>query len=91
VALIAIAAGFYFGISPAEWCAVILSIALVLAAELFNTAIETLADYAAQGRLVQNHWIGKTKDLAAAGVLMAAVAALIVGLIVFLPKILNHA
>ena len=55
----------------------------VLAAEAFNTAIETLADAVAPER---NPAIGKTKDLAAGGVLLVSLAAAAVGLIVFVPR-----
>ncbi|HBK94801.1 MAG TPA: diacylglycerol kinase, partial [Porphyromonadaceae bacterium] len=61
-------------------------IGLVLALEAVNTSIETLADLVSKER---NATIKKVKDLAAAGVLLAAMAALAVGVLVFLPKIIE--
>ena len=84
-AFFAIAAGFYFTISTTEWCFVIGSIALVLGAETFNTAIEHLTNLVAP----DYHILAKkTKDAAAGAVLFIAIGAVIIGLIIFLPKFL---
>ncbi len=84
VACCVLAAGWYFGLSKTEWCLVILCIALVFAAEAFNTALEHLTDLVSP----EHHPLaGKAKDAAAAGVLLTAIGAAIVGLLVFLPKI----
>lgn len=75
-------AGFYFGITPTEWCIVVLCFGLVLAAEGFNTAIERLVDLVSP----DYHPIaGDVKDVAAGAVLICAIAASIVGMIVFIP------
>lgn len=75
-------AGFYFGITPTEWCIVVLCFGLVLAAEGFNTAIERLVDLVSP----DFHPVaGDVKDVAAGAVLICAIAAAIVGLIVFVP------
>jgi diacylglycerol kinase (ATP) len=79
---LAVAAGFYLGLSAVEWCLVIFAIGLVLAAELFNTAIERLGDEAAAGK--QNKTIGSIKDISAGAVLIAALAALPIGIIVLI-------
>ena len=84
-AIVVIAAGFFFGISHIEWMVVMLCIGMVIAAELFNSAIERLMD------LVSPQWnkiAGEVKDIAAGAVLVTAIAAAIVGLIVFLPYVL---
>ena len=84
-AFFAIAAGFYFTISTTEWCFVIGSIALVLGAETFNTAIEHLTNLVAP----DYHILAKkTKDAAAGGVLFIAIGAAFIGVIIFLPKFL---
>ncbi len=83
IALIVAAAGFAFRISSGEWLAVVLSAGLVFMAEVFNTALEYLAD-AVHPEADQG--VGMAKDAAAGGVLIAAVAAAVVGAIVFLPK-----
>ena len=76
--------GWLLGISRMEWIAVTLCIGMVIAAELFNTAVETLTD------LVSPEWnalAGKTKDIAAGAVLVTAITAAVVGLIVFTPYV----
>ena len=78
-------AGFVLKISTIEWISVIFCIALVFALELINSAIENTADLITKER---NETIKKIKDLSAAAVLTAAIASAIIGLIIFLPKIL---
>ena len=84
-AVLVIGAGFIFRISLNEWLAVILSIVFVLALEIINSSIENLADFVSPGK---HEKIKKIKDISAAGVLIAALAALAIGLMIFLPKIL---
>ncbi len=87
MAILAVALGFIFHISSGEWLAVIIVIGLVLALEAMNTAIETLADFACDKKI--HPLIKIVKDVSATGVLLAAIAALVVGIIVFLPKIIE--
>jgi diacylglycerol kinase len=82
--VVAVALGFLLGIGPGEWLAVVLAIGMAWAAEGLNTALELLADRVAPE---QHPLVQKAKDAAAAGVLLAAAAALAVGLIVFVPKL----
>lgn len=84
-ATIAIAAGGAAGLAPWEWVALLLAILAVLAAELFNTALERLAD-----RLCRENdpLIGRAKDCAAAATLLAALAALLIGAMIFLQRIM---
>ncbi len=85
VMLLVLAAGFYFRITRGEWIAVVLCIGLVLAAEGFNTAIERLVNLVSP----QKHPLaGDVKDIAAGAVLICAVAAVVVGLIIFVPYLL---
>lgn len=86
-AVAAVALGFVLRISWGEWLAVVIVIGMVFAAEALNTAIETLADYACDKQI--HPMIKAVKDLSAAAVLLAAIAALVVGLVVFLPKIIQ--
>jgi len=76
--------GFWLQLAAWEWCVVLLAAGLVWAAELLNTAIEVLADRVSKER---EEPIRLVKDAAAAAVLVAALAALGVGLVVFLPKL----
>ena len=85
VATVAVLAlGWWFGLTGGEWIAVILAIGLVWVAEALNTAIEYVADLAHPD---EHPEVKKLKDLAAAAVLFASIAALIVGLIVFMPRL----
>jgi diacylglycerol kinase (ATP) len=77
--------GLYVGLNAIEWCIILLCIALVIGAELINTAIETYIDYKSPE---QHPEIGKAKDVAAAAVLVCAIVAVIVGCIIFIPKFL---
>lgn len=86
LAFLAILLGFLFSISATEWLAVIIVIGLVLALEAINTSLETLADFACKER---NESIKKVKDLAAGAVLLASIAALAAGVVIFLPKIIK--
>jgi diacylglycerol kinase (ATP) len=83
----ALTAGFVLKISGAEWCVIIIVIALVWAAEGFNTVIEKLVDHL----FPAYHETARiTKDIAAGAVLICAIAAFICGLIIFLPKVIEH-
>ena len=84
-AIVAVMAGFLLHISSLEWVAIILAFGFVISLEIVNTAIENIADFVSPERHMQ---IKKIKDLAAAGVLIAAITALIIGLIIFIPKII---
>lgn len=76
--------GLYFGLNATEWALVALAVAGVWAAELFNTAVETLTNLVSPD---YHPLAGKTKDVAAGAVLLAALGALAVGGLVFGPKI----
>ena len=76
-----IAVGAYLRLSALEWCAIVLALALVWAAEGLNTALERLTDLVSPGF---HPLAGKAKDLAAGAVLLASVASFLTGLIVFL-------
>lgn len=84
-AVLVCAAAWYFELSKGEWLAVIICIASVFAAEVFNSAIEQLCDTL---HPAQNKGIGLVKDMAAGAVLVMAVGAAIVGVVVFLPHVL---
>jgi diacylglycerol kinase (ATP) len=75
-------AGLHFGITRTEWCIVCLCFGMVLAAEGFNTAIERLVDLVSP----DFHPVaGDVKDVAAGAVLICAIAAAIIGMIIFIP------
>lgn len=86
VALIVIIAGFVFKINTSEWIICLLSIALMLFAELINTAIETTIDMYTREK---NELAGRAKDIAAGAVLIMAINVAIVGLIIFVPRLVK--
>jgi diacylglycerol kinase (ATP) len=76
--------GFVLKVNNTEWCLLANAIALVFISEMLNTAIEFLTD------IVSPHYnpkAKKVKDVAAGAVLISAIAAVVTGLIVFLPKL----
>lgn len=79
-----ISLGLFLGLSTIEWCLIILCIAGVFSAEAMNTAVETLTDLVSPD---YHALAGKTKDFAAAAVLIFSIGAAIIGFIIFLPKI----
>jgi diacylglycerol kinase (ATP) len=79
-----VATGLVLGLSRAEWCWLVLAMTLVWMAEALNTALEFLADAVTQ----EFHpLILQAKDVAAAAVLIAAIGALVIGLMVFGPHL----
>jgi diacylglycerol kinase (ATP) len=76
---------FLCRLSGYEFIAILFSMAFVLVAEMFNTAIEKLMDHLSPG---VHPSVKIIKDVAAAAVLLAAIVAVIVGLIIFVPKLL---
>ena len=83
-AVCVIISGYLLQLTPYEWIAVTFAIGMVLAAEAVNSSIEALCDLVSPG---YNEAIKKSKDMAAGAVLLLAIAAAIVGLIIFVPKI----
>ena len=79
-----IIAGFMFKISAMEWIVCLLLFAIVISLELINTAIETTVDIAMPDI---NEKAKYAKDIAAGAVLFSAIISVIIGLIIFLPKI----
>ncbi|MEL4455429.1 diacylglycerol kinase family protein [Lutimonas vermicola] len=77
--------GWWFDISTIEWIFQVFAIGLILVAESLNTCIEKLCDFI---HIDYNKKIGFIKDIAAGAVTFAAITAIIIGLIIYLPKIL---
>lgn len=86
VAIIVIILGFVFKINFSEWIICILSVGLMLFAELMNTAIETVVDMYTREK---NNMAGKAKDISAGAVLVLAINVAIIGGIIFIPKIMS--
>ncbi len=84
--IIAIVLGIILKISNIEWIAIVIVIGFVFSTEIINSAIEKLADFVSPD---YHETIKKVKDLSAAMVLVCALVSLIVGIIVFIPKIIQ--
>ncbi|SDD19409.1 undecaprenol kinase/diacylglycerol kinase (ATP) [Terribacillus halophilus] len=85
-AVIALLAGFIFRIGTAQWAAILLSIGFVIATEMINTVIELAMDHLSPE---QSEAVGLIKDIAAGAVLIAAITAIFVGLVIFVPEIIS--
>lgn len=85
-AVMAVALGLVFGLEAVEWCIIIICIAMVFALEAVNTAVESLADRISRE---QSALLKVAKDVAAGAVLVAAIGSLIVGCIIFVPKLIT--
>ncbi len=83
IAVIMVFVGFYFNISTTEWLFQTLSIGLVMSVEGLNTAVEKIADFIHPD---YHSKIGFIKDIAAGAVFFAAITAVIIGLIIYIPK-----
>lgn len=83
-ALSAIVLALLLRLAPAEWAVLLLTIGVVLAMEAVNTAIEALTDLVSPG---SHPLAARTKDLAAAAVLLAAISAATVGAWLFVPRL----
>ena len=84
VAFLTLALGYYLQLSTTEFAVLILVICLVLVLELINTALEALIDISSPNI----HPKAKiSKDVAAASVLIATLASILIGVLIFLPKI----
>lgn len=84
ILVLVLLAGILLRISSSEWIAIAFASGLVFISECFNTAVEYLSDVVSPGN---NEKIKKAKDVAAAGVLISAIIAVIIGSIVLLPYI----
>ena len=84
--LAVLALAFWLEVSRLEWLALLIAIALVWVAEALNTALEYLCDAAVPD---DHELIAKAKDVAAAGVLICAVVAAVIGALVFVPYLLG--
>jgi diacylglycerol kinase len=83
-AALAIGLAAWLGVSATEWCMVTLGIGLVLIAEVFNTSIEAIAK--AFNRYPDDN-LRDALDIASGGVFMAVMTAVVLGVIVFGPKL----
>lgn len=84
--VLVVATGFAVHLSVSEWIMIVFAIAIVWIAEMFNTCIERLMDHLSPDYSKPVKFI---KDVSAGAVLIAAIAAAIIGMLVFIPHILS--
>ncbi|NNF18267.1 MAG: diacylglycerol kinase family protein [Flavobacteriaceae bacterium] len=77
-------AGFFFEISTMEWIMQVFAIGLVMGVEGVNTAVEKLSDFVQPDH---DPRIGFIKDVSAGAVMIVSIAATVIGLLIYLPKI----
>ena len=83
-ATLVILIGLWVGLKPLDWAVIVLTIAMVFTAEFINTAIEAVVDLASP----ENHPLAKVgKDVGAGAVLVAALAAVLIGLLILGPPL----
>ncbi|MBF0576315.1 diacylglycerol kinase family protein [Dysgonomonas sp. GY617] len=85
VSSIVIVCGFIFQISIIEWIILCFAIGFVISIEILNSAIENLADFVSPE---YHNLIKKVKDISAAAVLVSTISSVVIGILIFLPKII---
>ncbi|HWR94725.1 MAG TPA: diacylglycerol kinase family protein [Flavobacterium sp.] len=85
IGILMVVAGFYFEISTTEWLFQTIAIGMVISVEALNTAIEKLSDFI---HPEYHKKIGFIKDISAGAVFFAALTAITIGLIIYIPKLL---
>jgi len=88
VAVVVIGVGWCLNLSLAEWSIILILIGLVFTAELINTSIEELANVVKKNNNDDYEVTKTTRNLAAGAVLVMAIISAVVGLLIFLPKLL---
>jgi len=86
ITIILVIMGFTFNISPGEWLTTIIFLGVIVALELFNTAIEAVVDLVTTE---YNHLAKVAKDCSSAAVFLATLGGLIAFIIVYAPKIME--
>jgi diacylglycerol kinase len=87
ISVAVIAVSFWVGLPPRDWAVIIIAIAMVWTAEFLNTALEAVVDLAADH---QQHELARVgKDVGAAAVMIAALSAVLIGLLILGPPLLR--
>lgn len=88
-AVLVVLAGVYFKLTSSEWLTLVLTIFLVFITETINTGLELITDALKEHQRSErdDFYIGLAKDVGAGAVLLASIGAVIVGLVIFLPKV----
>ncbi|HEV8470505.1 MAG TPA: diacylglycerol kinase family protein [Candidatus Limnocylindria bacterium] len=87
IAVVAVGLALWLGLTPPEWALLAITIALVVALEWINTALELAVSLASP----ESHPSAKAaKDVAAACVLLGAITSVVIGLLLFVPRLVSH-
>lgn len=86
IGIIAALAGFFFKLNPSEWMFLILAGGLVLVAEMANSAVEFVVDLITRERRPEAK---KAKDIAAGMVLLASGFSIVIGILLFCPRLIK--
>ncbi|MDX8359550.1 diacylglycerol kinase family protein [Cytobacillus sp. IB215316] len=85
IAIVVLFLGLFVGLSPIEWVAIIITIGIMLSLEMINTAIERTVDLIT----TDYHPLAKlAKDISAGAVLLFAIISVMIGILIFLPKLI---
>lgn len=85
ITVLVVISGLVFKITYTEWLVCVLCFAVVMTAEMINTAIEAIVDLVSPSK---HELARKAKDVAAGAVLLSAILSAIAGLMIFVPKLL---
>lgn len=85
VTIVVVGFGIYFRLSGTEWAMILMAIGMVLVTETLNTSIENIMDFVSTDHQPA---IKRIKDISAAAVLISAIISTLIGLIIFVPKVL---
>ena len=88
VAFLVVFFGSILALSPIEWLIIVLCISMVISAELFNTAVEEICNLLNAKLKLDYYDTWNPRNLAAAAVLIVSAAAALIGLVIFVPKII---
>lgn len=83
-AVLVVIAGIWIGLTGIEWAVIAVAIGLVMMMELVNSGVERVSDLL-KPRL--DHYVKEIKDIMAAAVLFSALLAVIIGIIIFFPRL----
>lgn len=82
-------AGLYFQLAVLEWMALTLTISLVFSMEILNSAVEDIANTVKDKLNLDYEATSRMRDIAAGGVLVSAIGAVVMGLLIFGPKVID--
>ncbi len=86
ISILIVLVSAWLNLSVIEWCLILTCIGAVLSAEAFNTVVERLADLQTKDH---HSGIGQLKDISAGAVLITAIISIVIGMMIFTPRLLE--